>query len=221
MKESPRAACAWADYLAMGPGRSLEALLALYRSRTEPAPTKHLTTLKHWSRTFGWQERLHDLAAQEARGAAEREVAAVAELQVRGIASRENRIAAANDRWDRMKRVIDERAADPTMEKVPGGRTGLLVRTYKIVGTGPSAYTVDEFAVDTGLLKEMRELEKEAAQEVGQWLEKIAPTDPTGTKEYGSSNLAAIHAAERAYLATLGLESADLGERKGDDSSSP
>jgi hypothetical protein len=32
--------------------------------------------------------------------------------------------------------------------------------------------TVEEYQVDTGLLKELREHEKQAAQELGQWSEK-------------------------------------------------
>jgi hypothetical protein len=32
------------------------------------------------------------------------------------------------NRWDRMRRVIDERAASPAFADVPGGTTGLLVR---------------------------------------------------------------------------------------------
>ena len=40
---------------------------------------------------------------------------------------------------------------------------------------------------------------------------RIAPTDPTGNEEY-----AAVRAAERAYLSTIGLKSADLGVRESD-----
>lgn len=75
MRESPKARQAWADYLALGEGRSLEKLLALYQTCTEPAPTKQLTTLKQWSATFGWQARLQaiaDAAATEAAAAIQR-----------------------------------------------------------------------------------------------------------------------------------------------------
>lgn len=179
MIESPRAAQAWADYLAMGPERSLEGLLALYRTCTKPAQTKQLTTLKLWSRTFGWQERLHQFAEEEARKTAERESAALAELQALGIASRQNRVAAANERWRKMQQVIAERADDPEMETIPGGKTGLLVKTIKVVGTGPSAYEVGEYSVDVATLKEIREHEKQVAQDLGQWTEKQT-TEVTG-----------------------------------------
>jgi hypothetical protein len=64
------------------------------------------------------------------------------------------------------------------MQDVPGGRTGLLVRTIKSIGSGEKATTVEEFAVDTGLLREIRELELQVSKELGQFVEKH---DVTGT----------------------------------------
>lgn len=84
-----------------------------------------------------------------------------------------------------MKQVIDERAIDPEMMKAAGGSTGLLVRKLKQIGSGENAELVEEFEVDTGLLKEMREHEKQAAQELGQWVERqtmdanVRRLDPT------------------------------------------
>jgi hypothetical protein len=116
-------------------------------------------------------------------------VARLAEVALkRGIAQREKRVAALHDRWKRMQRVIEARGADTSMVDVPGGDTGLLVRQVKNIQvadvwggldsdlqeTKPSKRTrlVEEYAVDTGLLKELREHEKQAAQELGQWVEK-------------------------------------------------
>lgn len=97
------------------------------------------------------------------------------------IARKTRRIAALDDRWGRMLEVIEERAASPEMEDVPGGRTGLLVRTERSVGSGPAQQIVEEFTVDTGLLRELREHEKQAAQEMGQWIEKQELTGKGGT----------------------------------------
>jgi hypothetical protein len=88
------------------------------------------------------------------------------------ITERESRIRAYQDRWERMTRVITERAADPKMKGVPGGTTGLLCHTFKMVGSGPAAMLVDEYEVDTGLLREARAHEEQAAKELGQWTEK-------------------------------------------------
>lgn len=96
-----------------------------------------------------------------------------------GISVKQSRIDALNDRWERMKQVITERAADPSIQHVPGGKTGLLVHQQKMIGAGPSAQIIDEYQVDTGLLREMREHEKHAAQEMGQWTEKLAVTGVT------------------------------------------
>ncbi|WP_143206211.1 phBC6A51 family helix-turn-helix protein [Singulisphaera sp. GP187] len=94
------------------------------------------------------------------------------EVRRRGLASRERRIRALNDRWDRLQRIMEERAADPKMAEVPGGATGLLLHNVKGVGAGEKAKVLDLYTVDTGLLKELRELEKQAAQELGQWVER-------------------------------------------------
>lgn len=94
------------------------------------------------------------------------------EIRAEGIANKQNRIDALNDRWHRMMTVIDERAEAEENQDAPGGSTGLLVRDYKMVGFGPQARFVETFAVDTGLLREMRETEKQAAQELGHWTEK-------------------------------------------------
>lgn len=85
------------------------------------------------------------------------------------IAKLRNRMQRLNRRWEKGHEVIEARAADPAMQNVPGGPTGLLVRTYKQIGVGRDAETVEEYAVDTATLRELREMEKQAAQELGQW----------------------------------------------------
>lgn len=97
---------------------------------------------------------------------------AKAVILAKGIAVKQSRIDALNDRWERMKQVISERADDPNMKDIPGGTTGLLVHSTKAIGAGQSMQVIDEYNLDTGLLKEMREHEKQAAQELGEWVEK-------------------------------------------------
>jgi hypothetical protein len=57
---------------------------------------------------------------------------------------------------------------------VAGGKTGLLVREYK----GHSDLPV--YKLDAALLKEMRDLEREIAIELGQWTEKKELTGAGG-----------------------------------------
>ena len=76
--------------------------------------------------------------------------------------------------------MIEERADDPQFENVAGGRTGLITVDWKTLGAGESAQIMPIYSVDTGLLKELREHEKLAAQELGQWEERLATTkEPT------------------------------------------
>lgn len=87
-----------------------------------------------------------------------------------GILERSERIARLERRAVKLDEVIAARASDPSMLDVPGGHTGLLVRSYKAAGP----QLVEEFAVDTGLLKELRATEQQAATELGEWLTKTA-----------------------------------------------
>ena len=54
----------------------------------------------------------------------------------------------------------------------PAAYFTLLVRTYKQLGQGEAARVVEEHAVDTGLSKSLLDLERQAAQELGQWTKR-------------------------------------------------
>jgi hypothetical protein len=116
--------------------------------------------LTRWKR----QPAFTDLLTEIAEGLA-------AENRGKGLVELRNRVDALNKRWNRLHRVIDERAKDKTM-RAPGASTGLLTRTYKQIGSGESAEKVEEYQVDTGLLKALLDHEKQAAQELGQWSDK-------------------------------------------------
>jgi len=72
--------------------------------------------------------------------------------------------------------------------------TGYMVRTVKQIGGGDTAQVVEEFAVDTGLLRELREIEEQAAIECGDWVEKKEPTheDTTASAQAGRPELRAL-----------------------------
>lgn len=95
-----------------------------------------------------------------------------AKLTKAAIRDLDQRISQYQTRWEKMLQVVAERAAAPEFQDVAGGRTGLLVRTVKSIGSGEKATTVEEFAVDTGLLRELRELELQVSKELGQFVEK-------------------------------------------------
>jgi hypothetical protein len=105
----------------------------------------------------------------------------------RGIAVKERRIQALNDRHRLMMQVIRERGADPRLAAYPGGSTGVMVATdwkwppkKKVKPDSESDETaeLDEseaipiLEFDSALLRELREHEKQTAQELGDWTEK-------------------------------------------------
>ena len=86
-----------------------------------------------------------------------------------GMADGVGRIRALKERVAGLYRVIEERAADPHFQPVPGGRTGFLTQRARIVGSGEKARVVWEHPLDVALLRELRALERQLAQEVDAW----------------------------------------------------
>lgn len=110
-----------------------------------------------------------------------------AKLLADGITIKANRVRLLDERHRALRRVIDERAADPAMRDVPGGTTGLLVAEPTLVrvvevdvrADGSEILTPTRrwalrytYRVDVPLLAEIRAIEKQAAIELGQWTEK-------------------------------------------------
>lgn len=54
--ESARAYAARVEYVTMGPGRSMERLLARPQSAPKAPPTRRIETLKDWSVKFNWPD---------------------------------------------------------------------------------------------------------------------------------------------------------------------
>lgn len=142
--------------------------------------------LDKWKRDPQFRERV-EAYREEVRAA----------LVARGIREKENRIRTYNDIHGKLLQVIEERAADPNLAHVPGGKTGLVVakpilaKVYEeaavelgdpenpeyvsdreYLGSVKRSVIEFEYAVDTGTLKELREVSKQAAIEVGEWNEK-------------------------------------------------
>lgn len=118
-------------------------------------------SLDFWKQAPVFKERIAELREQMQ--------AAIMET---GIAVKANRILSYDDDLQRLQMIIDERAADPTMQHIPGARSGYLVRRYKALGSGDSMEIREEVAFEAELSRERRELRKQAATEMGQWTEK-------------------------------------------------
>lgn len=130
-------------------------------------------TLARWKLLPLFRDRMGELSAEYEKG--------IADLL---IASKRRRVAALQERWLLMQQIRQERGADPDMAGVPGGETGLLVHRFKVVGGGDNARAVDEYEFDAALVREERAHEEQAAKELGQWVDKLAPTNPSGDEEF-------------------------------------
>jgi hypothetical protein len=95
--------------------------------------------------------------------------AALQEMFRLEIKSRTDRIRALQDRHQRLLLIMHERAADPRMANVPGGKSGLLVRRLRAVGRE----IVEEYEIDAALLAEVRAHERQVAEELGQYKQVI------------------------------------------------
>ena len=87
------------------------------------------------------------------------------------VTDRNARLTALQERQDALRSIVKARAADPNNQSAPGANTGYMVRNVKQIGGGDTAQVVEEFVLDTGLLRELREIEKQAAIECGDWFE--------------------------------------------------
>lgn len=140
-----------------------------------------------------WRDR-PDIAARTA------EIVAAAAEAARAltIANKEVRVRRLAERAAKVDEVFAARAEEHA--RVPGGPTGLLVREPRIVkvyevknwreeddedeerlvprGSVRVAYA---YKVDTATLAELRATEKQAAQELGEWVEKVSPTNADGS----------------------------------------
>lgn len=172
-----------------------------------------------WSRVKLWRHRQHP-EFKERVGSIVTDTAAA--LKLKGIAERQYRIDALVSRQHLLERVIEARAAaaPPRVERgewvedadgenkwksfspedmppVPGWDTGIMVHQIKV--GKDRAY--DEYAIDTGMLAEMRAHEKQVAQEVGQWSEKKELTGKDGGPikgEFTWADLVALAAEDEA-----------------------
>lgn len=82
--------------------------------------------------------------------------------------------------WD----LIEDRAAKYGKEDAPGATTGLVVKQYKMVGSGEGATLVEEWVADTAVTKEIRATHEQAAKELGQWKDNVNLSGEVGVRRY-------------------------------------
>jgi hypothetical protein len=116
-------------------------------------------------RTTIWSWQKHADFAQRVREQKER-LGTLAERVA--VGSKLRRLEWLNDMRERLQRIVDQRAADPQMNDVPGGDSGYLVPRQKQIGSGANAQTVVEYVFDADLSKELRACLEAAARELDQ-----------------------------------------------------
>jgi hypothetical protein len=85
------------------------------------------------------------------------------------IANKDWRVMKLHDIAQRLESIRDARAKDPTILKCPGGDTGFVQATARVV-TGPNdvKMIVTDHSVDTGLVRELKATYRQVAEELGQ-----------------------------------------------------
>lgn len=158
--ETRRAAQAWADYLALGPNRSLEKLATQYADRRRSdgrvtAPTLRLRTLQTWSAAYGWQARLAAIAEREARAAEQRDAAYRRSIMEAGYALAHERVKALGE----LALTLRDELRDPRRR---------WLRDVKQIGSGESAERVDVERFNAAEVEQFRGLLDDIARELGQ-----------------------------------------------------
>jgi len=94
-----------------------------------------------------------------------------------GIARRELRVSVLNEVHEKLLTVIEERSKDPELQGIPGGQTGLVTKMLKGIGKGNDFQVVEVYEVDNGTLRELRAVQEQVAEELGQ---KVTKHEHTG-----------------------------------------
>lgn len=123
-------------------------------------------TLARWKADQRFLARVETIAAAYAKRALKH-----------GLARKECRLAVLNDLHQRMLQVIEERALSPDLASVPGGKTGLVTKTLKGIGKGDDFQVVEVYEVDTSTVGKICDLQKQVAEELGQWVRRSEITD--------------------------------------------
>lgn len=171
MTESPRAAEAYAEYVALGPDRSLAKLAALRAERRGELGKSSaiVRQLEKWSVEHGWQERLAALVAAQ--------VAAVEAAEAERVrAIMETGYALAHERVDLLKELTGKLVEDlrgerlwlPDRKSIVVGQTAVTnADDTAVIGRVNEYEVLDIERPNSAWLDQVRGLLDDIAQEVG------------------------------------------------------
>jgi hypothetical protein len=97
-------------------------------------------------------------------------------LEAQSLEDRQYRLEELKVRHIALKAIIDARSKSPEMKNVPGGDTGFVIRRTRVIGLGAAAEHVTDYVIDTRSMDMFLKIERQAAQEMGQWAEKADPS---------------------------------------------
>ncbi|MCC6454181.1 MAG: hypothetical protein IT328_04510 [Caldilineaceae bacterium] len=155
--ESKKAIIACNDWLRLGPGRTLVALVGKYAEMHQSTPpTRSLHTLKRWSTDFGWQarEEAYDAAIEAVKNARRREIM-------------ESGLALDYERVVKLKTLADFLESQIAEEDPAGKRANVWVKDYKRLGGGEFGETVEIERFNAALIAEFRASLDDLAKETG------------------------------------------------------
>lgn len=99
-----------------------------------------------------------------------------ADVRDRYVSQKHVRIGRYVDILEKLDRIMTARGLhferSPDLDASGGGETGVIVRQYKAIGTGPMAEKVTEYATDAVLLREYRAYSELLSKELGQWVDR-------------------------------------------------
>lgn len=107
--------------------------------------------------------------------------------------------------WNKLLTVVFERARDPQMQDVPGGRTGMMTLTYRTVTDGETKRVVKETRVDTALVDQLQGLLEQTARELGQLYEHrtLTETETAPALREGAPDLSGLSLEDLETLRQL------------------
>lgn len=195
--ESDASVVACNDWLRLGTGRTLSALIEKYAdSNQKSPPTDSIGTLKQWSAKFAWAERATEYDADyEAIKTAERQ----AEMNY-GAAQDYERVRRLKRLADMLEAQIYERSEDGVLHNI-------WVPDVKQIGSGKFAERVDIERFNAALISEYRSTLDDLAKEVGDRKQK---TEVNSTMQTTQTNVN-IQADNAHDASNILKQLADLG----------
>lgn len=164
---------AFARFVSQGKSKREAAILAGFSGKYASAAGSKL------AKNSKVKQRIAELQAQVAEKTVELATKSIA----LDIASKEARVRLYDDLRRRLMLIVEERGQDPNLAKAPGGKSGLVCLRVKTVGTGLKQRLVPEYYTDTDLVREVRAIAQQAAEELGQWKTADQDADDSMLKE--------------------------------------